>query len=105
MTKNKPIKLSSLDVHRIVDLRNTQSVLNALIRKIHNATAVGTEEGVRLERAVLLVREFGNYLQGEELSDKKIITDSLEALKVVIEETQKLYSEEPTKTSEGSSSV
>lgn len=108
MTEEKyPTALETLDVSLIVDLKNAQSMLTALIHKIGNAAIVERPSKERLLYAYSLVQKFRDYLNAEESSNVQEVVDSLKSIQQSISEYEMSYYiienllEDPTNESKG----
>ena len=74
--------MSNLNVSLTVDLKNAQSTLNALKRKVSNgvSTASDVETKERLLNLGVVVSLFSDYLNAQEKNDPKKAVELLESL-------------------------
>lgn len=96
------MKTQTLDIDLIIDLKNAQSMLHALHRKINNKKLASKFDGKRLVNLAGMVEAFNNYLEAEEMEDLNEVNNTTLKLEIV---AKNLKEESLTNVSEGTSSV
>lgn len=96
------MKTQTLDIDLIIDLKNAQSMLHALHRKINNKELASKSDSNRLVNLAGMVEAFNNYLEAEEMEDLNEVNNAVLKLNTA---AKKLREESLANVSEGTSSV